>query len=105
MRHVRTFIMDRRQSDQPTSDPATTKGVGVGASPGSSCDPDLARVFFLRRPGRTQVFNDSNRFHDSDLGESSSDPDTYRKSGFELRPNREWTEASLSLTSSGFAAF
>jgi len=72
---------------------------------GNQACPNLAQVFFRWPATRESEFNDSGNFHTSDLRASSSDPDTYRKSGFELRPNRECGEAPLSHIPSGFAAF
>jgi hypothetical protein len=66
--------------------------------------PILAQVLFRRGTARKRDFNDSNWLHNSDLGASSNDSDTYRKCGLEPGTNGECGEAAQTRMGSGFAA-
>jgi len=68
-----------------------------------SFNPNLAQVFFRRRPSENPESSNFNGFYISDPSASLNDPDIHRKSVFKLRANGEWGEAPETQAASGFA--
>ena len=93
----------RQRNGPRISDPETARAVSLWPWRPAFGDPQSAQVLFCGWPTQECESSDSGRLRNPCLGESLNDPDTHRKSGFELLANREWADGPETQAASGFA--